>query len=252
MGRKMKKTRGGDEMETKIWKRRTDVNLVSLKRRPINPLVVQLDQDPVFGEIVGLERDLGLLGVKYEANDTLVRGGTAFGDLVVDRIHLLDLLRRLRHQSEGPSDVADAPIRARLEDTGNAAAVAVAAGVGVLISEAGRLGDDVVCGHPKKKGKVSILRDKQENARDTHFSKIVCFSDQVAFPWSGTLVDSRRTDTTRNPNGPSSSAFPASRPAQKLWGLQKGFLPGLITYHRLPLHCLNIYQHRRDGHCRDS
>ncbi len=79
-------------------KRRTDVNLVSLKRRPIDLLVGQLDQGPVFGEIVGLDRDLDLLGVKHEANYALVRGGTALGDLVVDRVHLLDLLRRLRHQ----------------------------------------------------------------------------------------------------------------------------------------------------------
>ena len=47
-------------------KKRTDVNLVSLKRRPINLLVVQLDQGPVFGEMVGLDRDLDLLGVKHE------------------------------------------------------------------------------------------------------------------------------------------------------------------------------------------
>jgi len=32
-----------------------DVNLVSLKRRPINLLVVQLDQGPVFGKTVGLD-----------------------------------------------------------------------------------------------------------------------------------------------------------------------------------------------------
>ena len=48
--------------------------------------------------MVGLDRDLDLLGVKHKANDALVRGGTVLGDLVVDRVHLLDLLLRLRHQ----------------------------------------------------------------------------------------------------------------------------------------------------------
>jgi hypothetical protein len=51
-----------DEDETR-WrqrygKRRTYVSLVSLERGPINLLLVQLDQAPVFGETVGLDRDL--------------------------------------------------------------------------------------------------------------------------------------------------------------------------------------------------
>ena len=37
-------------------KRCTNVNLVSLKRRPIDLIVVQLDQGPVVVEIVGLHR----------------------------------------------------------------------------------------------------------------------------------------------------------------------------------------------------
>ena len=99
----MKKAREGDESWKKrriqrYEKRRTDVNPVSLKCRPISLLVVQLDQGPVLGEVVGLDRDLDLLGVNHKANDALVRGGTALGDLVVERVHLLDPLRRLRHQ----------------------------------------------------------------------------------------------------------------------------------------------------------
>jgi hypothetical protein len=63
----------GARWRQRYGKRRTDVNLVSFKRRPINLLLVQLDQGPVFGEIVGLDRDLDLLRVKHEANDALVR-----------------------------------------------------------------------------------------------------------------------------------------------------------------------------------
>jgi len=33
-----------------------------------------------------------------ETNDALVRGGTALGDLVMERVHLLGLRLRLRHQ----------------------------------------------------------------------------------------------------------------------------------------------------------
>ena len=36
--------------------------------------------------------------MEHEANNALVRGGTVLGDLAVDLVHLLDLLRRIRHQ----------------------------------------------------------------------------------------------------------------------------------------------------------
>ena len=36
--------------------------------------------------------------MKHEANDALVRGSTALGDLAVDRVRLLDILLRIRHQ----------------------------------------------------------------------------------------------------------------------------------------------------------
>ena len=36
--------------------------------------------------------------MKHKTNNALFRGGTALGDLAVDRVHLLDLLRRIRHQ----------------------------------------------------------------------------------------------------------------------------------------------------------
>ena len=45
-----------------------------------------------------IDRDLDLLGVKHEANDTLVRDGTELGYLVVYRVRLLNRLLRLCHQ----------------------------------------------------------------------------------------------------------------------------------------------------------
>ncbi len=56
--------------------------------------------------------------------------------------------------------LADAPFRARLEDTGNAAAIKVAVGVGVLVSEAGRLG-----GHPLVTARERTCRKRQPQAR---------------------------------------------------------------------------------------
>lgn len=44
--------------------------------------------------------------------------------------------------------LADAPARARFKNTGSAAAIEVTVGVGVIVSEAGRLGNDVVRSHP--------------------------------------------------------------------------------------------------------
>jgi hypothetical protein len=72
-----------DEEDETRWrqrygKRRTYVNLVSLECGPIN---LQLD-----------------LRVKHEASNALVGGGMALGDLIVERVHLLDLLRRIRHR----------------------------------------------------------------------------------------------------------------------------------------------------------
>jgi hypothetical protein len=46
----------------------------------------------------------------------------------------------------GLKALADAPVRARLEDAGSTAAIEVAVGVGVLVSEADRLGDECVGG----------------------------------------------------------------------------------------------------------
>ena len=60
-------------------------------------IFIQFDQGPVLGELVGLDRDLDRIGVKHESNGALVRGGTAPGDLAMERVHLLDHLRRLRH-----------------------------------------------------------------------------------------------------------------------------------------------------------
>lgn len=60
-------------MDTKIWKRRTDPKLIAFEHRPIDLIIITLDKSPVFGEFVGLGRDLDLLRVKDKANRALVK-----------------------------------------------------------------------------------------------------------------------------------------------------------------------------------
>ena len=67
----------------------------------------------------------------------------------------------LTYDALGLRALADAPVRARLEDTGSAAAIEVAVGVGVLVNEAGRLEDDVVRGHP-----LPIVRGRELAERE--------------------------------------------------------------------------------------
>ena len=92
-------------------KRRTDIDLVSFKTSPVNFLVVQLDQGTVFGETVGIDRDLDFLGVQHIANDALVRDATELGYLVAESVHLFDILRRLGYQriSSPPLPSSHAP-----------------------------------------------------------------------------------------------------------------------------------------------
>jgi len=47
---------------------------------------------------VGIGRGLDYLRVKHEANGAQFRNGTVLGELVVERVHLLDRLLRIRHQ----------------------------------------------------------------------------------------------------------------------------------------------------------
>ena len=123
--------------------------------------------------------------------------------------------------------LADAPARARLEDTGNTAAIEFAVGVGVLISEAGRLGDDVVRGHPKKKAR-SVYYEVSKRAQGTHLSKNHVFfrSSCIPLQWTpGAGQDSRRTDTqpdqSKRPEFVNVSSISASTRAV---GTSKGFL----------------------------
>ena len=91
----MEGERGGSKDGNK--KRRTNVNLVSLKQLPVNHFLRQLDPCPVIGVPTGPDRDFDLLGVEDVSNNALFQSGTVLGYLVVEPIHLLDCLLRLRH-----------------------------------------------------------------------------------------------------------------------------------------------------------
>jgi len=51
-----------------------------------------------MGEPIGLNREYNLLRVQYEANEMLVRSSTVLGNLIMQCIHLLNLLRGILHQ----------------------------------------------------------------------------------------------------------------------------------------------------------
>ena len=71
----------------------TDENLVAFECRPIDLLIVKLDQSPIFGITPGFGRDLDLLRVEHKANGALVESGTTLRDLVVEGAKLLSRIR---------------------------------------------------------------------------------------------------------------------------------------------------------------
>ena len=79
-------------------KRHTNPKLIAFECRPIDLIIIKLDKSPVFGEFVGLDRDLNLLQVKDKANHVLVKRGVVLNDLTVDCFHPLDLPCCLHHQ----------------------------------------------------------------------------------------------------------------------------------------------------------
>ena len=62
---------------------RTDGNPVPFEIAPVELLLVRLDQGPVFSETVETGGDLDRLGVKHEADDTLIM---ALSDLAVELV----------------------------------------------------------------------------------------------------------------------------------------------------------------------
>lgn len=78
-------------------KRRTDEDLVSQERRPVNLCGVHLDEAPVLGVAVGFGRDLDRLRVIHPADTAQLRGGAVLCDLGVEGVQLVDGPRGLVH-----------------------------------------------------------------------------------------------------------------------------------------------------------
>ena len=83
----------------KRWKC-TDVDLVTLERSPIELVVVELDDSPVPGVLVGLSGDCNGLDVDNLADDALAQNGPVLRDFRVELVCLLDLLLCLLYQTQ--------------------------------------------------------------------------------------------------------------------------------------------------------
>jgi hypothetical protein len=78
--------------------KRTNIDLVALERVPGDLFLVEFDQRPVAGELVGSVADGDGFDVEDETDGALIRDRPKPGDVVVKFVYLLDLLLRLVHQ----------------------------------------------------------------------------------------------------------------------------------------------------------
>jgi len=81
----------------RVGKKRTDVDLVSLKGGPVYLLLVELDKGPVTRKPVGSVGDHDGFRVEDAADDALVRVRPELGNLVVELVQGVDHLGRLLH-----------------------------------------------------------------------------------------------------------------------------------------------------------